>query len=170
MRILPARKKIEGGWRTSARSCASKTRSAPPWVGARRGRVLLVLVRYRLQREIGVYWYLFSNHYSLRCIYVERKQRKKTQLLPGVLELYKSSRLLAFSCHSSFTFLCGQMRSFYRIGGARSSLFRCGYVCDPPPRVVTVPPTRLHMMTLSTSSRTHSHTAHTHAQSATFKR
>ena len=22
------------------------------------------------EREIGVYWYLFSNHYSLRCIYV----------------------------------------------------------------------------------------------------
>ena len=49
-------------------------------------------------REIGVYWYLFSNHYSLRCIYVERKQRKRAQLLLGVLELYKSSLLLAFSC------------------------------------------------------------------------
>ena len=51
-----------------------------------------------IEREIGVYWYLFSNHYSLRCIYVERKQREKAQLLPGVLELYKSSLLLAFSC------------------------------------------------------------------------
>ena len=51
-----------------------------------------------LEREIGVYWYLFSNHYSLRCIYVERKQRKRAQLLLGVLELYKSSLLLAFSC------------------------------------------------------------------------
>ena len=50
------------------------------------------------QREIGVYWYLFSNHCPLRCIYVERKQGKKAQLLPGVLELYKSSLLLAFSC------------------------------------------------------------------------
>ena len=49
-------------------------------------------------REIGVYWYLFSNHYPLKCIYVERKQREKAQLLPGVLELYKSSLLLAFSC------------------------------------------------------------------------
>ena len=30
-----------------------------------------------VDREIGVYWYLFSNHCPLRCIYVERKQRKK---------------------------------------------------------------------------------------------
>ena len=54
--------------------------------------------RIFVEREIGVYWYLFSNHYSLRCIYVERKQRKRAQLLLGVLELYKSSLLLAFSC------------------------------------------------------------------------
>ena len=32
-------------------------------------------------REIGVYWYLFSNHYPLRCIYIERKQERDWCLL-----------------------------------------------------------------------------------------
>ena len=29
------------------------------------------------EREIGVYWYLLSNHYSRGCIYVDRNQKKK---------------------------------------------------------------------------------------------
>ena len=49
------------------------------------------------EREIGVYWYLFSNHCPRRCIY-ENVIKKKAQLLLGVLELYNSSLLLAFSC------------------------------------------------------------------------
>ena len=49
-------------------------------------------------REIGVYWYLFSNHCSRRCIYETVIKKEKAQLLLGVLELYDSSLLLAFSC------------------------------------------------------------------------
>ena len=37
--------------------------------------VCLGAVDTSMEREIGVYWYLFSNHCSRRCIYVERKRR-----------------------------------------------------------------------------------------------
>ena len=45
------------------------------------------------EREIGVYWYLFSNHCSRRCIYETVIKKEKAQLLLSVLELYDSSLL-----------------------------------------------------------------------------
>ena len=80
----------------SGRGLREKTQT--PFIPYRIPTTRTEVMRAGSEREIGVYWYLFSNHYSLRCIYVERKQRKRAQLLLGVLELYKSSLLLAFSC------------------------------------------------------------------------
>ena len=34
----------------------------------------IYLCVHHIQREFGVYWYLFSNHCSRRCIYVKRSQ------------------------------------------------------------------------------------------------